>query len=37
MQVVIRTYFGKGTKKLFDLLEHPKPRCKTSCAPAKAW
>jgi hypothetical protein len=22
MQVVIRTYYGKGTKKLFDLLEH---------------
>jgi hypothetical protein len=25
MQVVIRTYFGKGTKKLFDLLEHHEP------------
>lgn len=22
MQVVIRTYYGKGAKKLFDLLEH---------------
>ena len=29
MQVVIRTYHGKGAKKLFDLLENHQPEVQT--------
>lgn len=29
MQVVIRTYYGKGTKKLFDLLEVHQTKVQT--------
>ena len=29
MQIVIRTYYGKGTKKLFDLLETHQTKVQT--------